>query len=102
MTLAHPAYGRLRQVTDTAAVLLADNPGRMTLDGTNTWVLRAPGSEDCVVIDPGPKESGHLDAVAATGNVALVLVTHRHRDHTAGLKRFHRKTGAPIRAAASI
>ncbi|MCC8929213.1 MBL fold metallo-hydrolase [Rhodococcus sp. BGS-1C] len=98
MTLAHPAYGRLRQVTDTAAVLLADNPGRMTLDGTNTWVLRAPGSEDCVVVDPGPKESGHLDAVAATGNVALVLVTHRHRDHTAGLKRFHRKTGAPIRA----
>ncbi|MGB3371929.1 MAG: MBL fold metallo-hydrolase [Rhodococcus sp. (in: high G+C Gram-positive bacteria)] len=98
MTLAHPAYGQLRQVTPTAAVLLANNPGKMTLDGTNTWILRAPGSDDVVVVDPGPKDSAHLDAVAATGNVVLALVTHRHRDHTAGLKRFHNKTGAPIRA----
>ncbi|WP_186627210.1 MBL fold metallo-hydrolase [Rhodococcus sp. BP22] len=98
MTLAHPAYGKLRQVTDTASVLLADNPGKMTLDGTNTWILRAPGSQDCVVVDPGPKDSEHLDAVAGVGNVVLALVTHRHRDHTAGLKRFHRKSGAPIRA----
>ncbi|MGA9872960.1 MAG: MBL fold metallo-hydrolase, partial [Rhodococcus sp. (in: high G+C Gram-positive bacteria)] len=99
MTLAHPAYGRLRQVTPTAAVLLADNPGNMTLDGTNTWILRAPGSQDCVVVDPGPKDSAHLDAVAATGNVVLVLITHRHKDHTGGLKRFHRATKAPVRAA---
>ncbi len=98
MSLEHPAYGRLRQVTPTAAVLLADNPGKMTLDGTNTWILRAHGSDDCVVVDPGPKDTGHLAAVAATGNVVLVLVTHRHKDHTGGLERFHRKTGAPIRA----
>lgn len=98
MTSAHPAYGQLRQVTPTAAVLLADNPGKMTLDGTNTWILRAEGSADCVVVDPGPKDSDHLDAVAATGNVVLTLVTHRHRDHTGGLKRFHRRTGAPVRA----
>lgn len=101
MTSAHPAYGRLRQVTPTASVLLADNPGKMTLDGTNTWILRQPGSENCVVVDPGPKDKKHLDAVAATGNVVLVLVTHRHKDHTGGLKRFHRKTGAPIRALSS-
>ncbi len=100
MTLAHPAYGQLRQVTPTAAVLLANNPGKMTLDGTNTWILRAPGSDDCVVVDPGPKDRGHLDAIAASGNVVLVLVTHRHADHTAGAKRFHRKTGAPVRALA--
>lgn len=98
MTLAHPAYGQLRQVTPTASVLLADNPGKMTLDGTNTWILRAPGGEDVVVVDPGPKDSEHLDAVAATGNVVLTLVTHRHKDHTGGLKKFHKKTGAPIRA----
>lgn len=94
----HPAYGVLRQVTPTASVLLADNPGKMTLDGTNTWILRAPGSEECVVVDPGPKDKAHLDAVAASGSVVLTLVTHRHADHTAGLKRFHRKTEAPIRA----
>lgn len=35
-SLTHPAYGQLRAVTDTASVLLADNPGLLTLDGTNT------------------------------------------------------------------
>ncbi|AYJ47096.1 MBL fold metallo-hydrolase [Rhodococcus sp. P1Y] len=99
MTSSHPAYGQLRQVTSSASVLLADNPGKMTLDGTNTWILRAQGSDDVVVVDPGPKDSGHLDAVAATGNVVLVLVTHRHKDHTGGLKKFYKKTGAPIRAS---
>ena len=41
--LAHPAYETYRQVTPHAGVLLADNPGPMSLDGTNTWLLRAPG-----------------------------------------------------------
>ena len=36
----HPAYGMLRPVTDTASVLLCNNPGLLTLDGTNTWVSR--------------------------------------------------------------
>lgn len=49
----HPAYGRLRAVTDTVSVLLADNPGLMTLEGTNTWVLRGPRSE-LVIVDPAP------------------------------------------------
>ena len=38
-----PAYGLLRPVTETASVLLCNNPGLMTLDGTNTWVLRGAG-----------------------------------------------------------
>ncbi|MBJ7351772.1 MAG: MBL fold metallo-hydrolase, partial [Rhodococcus sp.] len=96
--LTHPAYGLVRHVTPTASVLLAENPSKMTLDGTNTWILRAPGSEECIVVDPGPKDKAHLDAVAASGTVVLTLVTHRHADHPAGLKRFHRKTGAPVRA----
>ncbi len=50
----------LRQVTDAAGVLLAPNPGPMTLEGTNTWVLRAPGEHSCVVVDPGPLDEGHL------------------------------------------
>lgn len=99
MPLEHPAYGQLRSVTPTASVLLADNPGKMTLDGTNTWVLKAPGSRECIVVDPGPKDKAHLDAVAASGTVVLTLVTHRHADHTGGLKRFHRRSGSPIRAA---
>ena len=35
----------------------------MTLDGTNTWVLREPGATECVVIDPGPLHEAHLHAV---------------------------------------
>jgi glyoxylase-like metal-dependent hydrolase (beta-lactamase superfamily II) len=93
-----PAYGVLRPVTPLAAVLLAENPSPMTLDGTNTWVLRAPGEEACVVIDPGEDDDVHLRRVAAQGPVALVLLTHRHHDHAGGARRFAELTGAPVRA----
>ncbi|MCD1145437.1 MBL fold metallo-hydrolase [Kocuria sp. LUK] len=78
--------------------LTAPNPGPMTLDGTNSWLLGAPGQGDVVVVDPGPEDAGHLESLAAAGRTALVLVTHRHGDHTAGLDRFAALTGAPVRA----
>ncbi|MFB8227498.1 MBL fold metallo-hydrolase [Cellulosimicrobium sp. NPDC055967] len=86
-------------VTRLAAVLRADNPGPMTLDGTRSYALRAPGSATCVVVDPGPDDAAHLDALAAAGPVELVLVTHRHADHTAGAPGLRERTGAPVRAA---
>jgi len=97
---AHPAYCELRPVTPLAAVVLAHNPGPMTLEGTNTWVLRAPGSEECVVVDPGEAddEAHRQRVVAAAGPVALVLLTHRHHDHAGGARRFAELTGAPVRA----
>ena len=70
----------------------------MTLEGTNTWVLRAPGEEGCVVVDPGDDDPEHLERVAGHGPVALVLLTHRHHDHAAGARRFAGLTGAPVRA----
>ncbi len=88
----------LRQVTPTAGVLLAPNPGPMTLDGTNSWVLRDPSSEHCLVIDPGPLDEGHLAALAACGPVAAILLTHGHRDHSDGAPRLAALTGAPVRA----
>lgn len=88
----------LRQVTPSAGVVLAPNPGPMTLDGTNTWVLRAPDALGCVVVDPGPLHEGHLAAVAAQGPVELVLLTHGHADHSEGARRFAELTGAPVRA----
>ncbi|MBF6333921.1 MBL fold metallo-hydrolase [Nocardia transvalensis] len=101
MTLTHPAYGQLRPVTATASVLLANNPNQMTLQGTNTWILRAPGRSDCVVIDPGPKDRSHSEAIAREtgGNIALTLITHHHHDHTGGIDRLVKLTGTPVRAA---
>lgn len=86
-------------MTSSVAVLRADNPGPMTLDGTRSYVLRAPGASEGVVVDPGPDDDAHLGALAATGAVHLVLVTHRHADHTAGSARLYELTGAPVRAA---
>ena len=96
--MMHPTYGELRPVTPLASVQLADNPSPMTLEGTNTWVLRAPGVEECLVIDPGDEDEEHLRRVARHGPVALVLLTHRHHDHAGGARRFAELTGAPVRA----
>jgi glyoxylase-like metal-dependent hydrolase (beta-lactamase superfamily II) len=101
-------------VTARAHCVLAPNPGPMTLDGTNTWILAEPGATRTVVVDPGPSHEGHLRTAlkAATGGtgevgkvgkvagrrVALVLLTHGHADHAAGARRFAELAGAPVRA----
>jgi glyoxylase-like metal-dependent hydrolase (beta-lactamase superfamily II) len=86
-------------IPEWATLVRAPNPGPMTLDGTNTWVLRAPGSPACVVVDPGPDHDGHLEEVAAHRPVALVLLTHGHPDHTDGVEAFVRRVGdPPVRA----
>jgi glyoxylase-like metal-dependent hydrolase (beta-lactamase superfamily II) len=86
----------LEQVTTRALRLLAPNPGPMTLEGTNTWVLREPGEEQCVVVDPGPLDATHLARVAEHGPVALIVLTHGHFDHAEGAPALHELTGAPV------
>ncbi|MBO0680992.1 MBL fold metallo-hydrolase [Mycolicibacterium sp. S2-37] len=100
-TVEHPAYGLLRPVTETASVLLCDNPGLMTLDGTNTWVLSGPGSDELVVVDPGPDDEEHIARVADLGRIALVLISHKHEDHTGGIDRIVERTGAVVRSVGS-
>ncbi|MCT7369315.1 MBL fold metallo-hydrolase [Mycolicibacterium llatzerense] len=97
----HPAYGVLRPVTESASVLLCDNPGIMTLDGTNTWVLRGPGSDEMVVVDPGPDDDAHLERIAALGKIPLVLISHKHEDHTGGIDKLVGLTGAVVRSVGS-
>jgi glyoxylase-like metal-dependent hydrolase (beta-lactamase superfamily II) len=67
----------------------------MTLDGTNTWLLRAPGAGTCVVVDPGPLIEDHLADVAGRGKVEEIIATHSHPDHVEGLPRFQELTGVP-------
>lgn len=99
MSTGYPAYETTRAVTPFASVVLQDNPGPMTLEGTNTWVLRATGADASVIVDPGESGEGHLEHVlAAASNVALVLVTHGHFDHSQAGAAAHARTGAPVRA----
>lgn len=84
---------------ERGACVLAPNAGPMTLDGTNTWVLREPGGRRSVVVDPGPSIPRHLDAVAeAAGEVAVVLLTHHHPDHAEGARELAERVGAGVRA----
>ncbi|TDQ04780.1 MBL fold metallo-hydrolase [Labedaea rhizosphaerae] len=96
--MTHPAYGRLRSVLPFASVVLENNPGPMTLDGTNTWIVRAPGADACVVVDPGELDEAHLALVAEQAPVELVLLTHHHHDHSGGAREFASRVGAPLRA----
>jgi glyoxylase-like metal-dependent hydrolase (beta-lactamase superfamily II) len=87
--------------TERAECVLAPNPGPMTLDGTNTWILTEPGAEQSIVIDPGPEHEEHLRRVldAVPGRVALILLTHGHFDHAEGAARFAELAGSvPVRA----
>jgi glyoxylase-like metal-dependent hydrolase (beta-lactamase superfamily II) len=87
------------RVTDYASRVLAANPGPMTLDGTNTWILKAPGAEQAVVVDPGPMLEEHLRVVLeAAGKVAVVLLTHKHPDHSEGAAWFANQASCGVRA----
>jgi glyoxylase-like metal-dependent hydrolase (beta-lactamase superfamily II) len=79
--------------------VLAPNPGIMTLDGTNTWVLRAEPGGPSYVVDPGPLDEAHLAAIAArAGDVRGVLLTHGHLDHSEGARDFAERVGCGVRA----
>ena len=101
--MEHPAYSQLRSVTPSTGVVLCDNPSYSALEGTNSWIVRAPGDRAAVIIDPGPHDEGHLNvlqaqAEAGGAEIALVLLTHHHADHADGAPRFRQLTGAPVRA----
>jgi glyoxylase-like metal-dependent hydrolase (beta-lactamase superfamily II) len=93
-------YEALRTVTPEVGVVLAANPSAMTLEGTNTWLLHGADEQDqAIVVDPGPDDDAHLDAVvAAAGQVVRILLTHGHPDHSDGARRLHERTGAAVSA----
>ncbi|MBB3663252.1 glyoxylase-like metal-dependent hydrolase (beta-lactamase superfamily II) [Prauserella sediminis] len=96
---AHPAYETPRVVTSAASVVLEENPSNMTLEGTNTWILRGPDAPASIVVDPGYLDTAHLErVVAAAGPVELIVLTHHHPDHADGAPWLAERTGAPVRA----
>src|SRR5690606_18367169 len=109
----------MKATTPFTRLLRENNPGPFSLDGTNTWILQAPGSEGVIVVDPGQltvtehsRELArhdpslahderdfrtHLDTLAQLP-VELILLTHHHEDHAEAAPELARRTGAPVRA----
>lgn len=90
-------------ITPVATCVLAPNPGPMTLDGTNTWLLHDPGATVAAVLDPGPDDPVHLRAVldlaeARGVRVVATLLTHGHPDHAEGARSFAELAGTGVRA----
>lgn len=88
--VAVPVAPAVRRIT-------APNSGPMTGPGTNSYLV---GGEDVAVIDPGPDDAGHLEALAeaADGRARWILVTHNHPDHTAGARSLARRLGVGVHA----
>jgi glyoxylase-like metal-dependent hydrolase (beta-lactamase superfamily II) len=72
----------------------ADNPGPLTLSGTNTWIVGR------WVVDPGPALDAHLDAVAAAvgarGGTEGIALTHDHADHVEGVDGLLARVGGDV------
>jgi glyoxylase-like metal-dependent hydrolase (beta-lactamase superfamily II) len=84
------------------ALVRADNPGPLTLSGTNTWVV---GRDPAWVVDPGPALDAHLVAVAAEvaarGGAGGIALTHDHSDHSEGVEGLRRRFGGDVPVAAA-
>jgi len=93
-----PAYGRAVAVAPNVLRITARNPSPFTFHGTNSYVV---GRETLAVIDPGPEDDAHLEALlrAIAGRpVSHIFVSHTHRDHSPLAARLKEHTGAPLLA----
>jgi glyoxylase-like metal-dependent hydrolase (beta-lactamase superfamily II) len=75
--------------------IVAGNAGLMTGPGTNTYMF---GDNERTVLDPGPDDERHLDAILTAGEdkIRWILATHTHRDHSPLVKELARLTGAQV------
>lgn len=91
-----PRYGELVQVSPLLRRIVCRNPSKFTFYGTGTYVI---GHGDVAVVDPGPRDDGHLAALlqALDGEtVRHILITHTHGDHSPAAAGLAAATGAPV------
>jgi glyoxylase-like metal-dependent hydrolase (beta-lactamase superfamily II) len=94
--------GRIERVAPLVRRLLAPNPSPFTFTGTQVFIV---GDGEVAVIDPGPDDPGHVEALlqALSGeDVAAILCTHTHRDHSPASRALQAATGAPIIGCAAL
>ncbi len=94
--------GRALQLSPLVTRILAPNPSPFTYEGTQSYLI---GTSDLAVIDPGPDETAHLDALLAAiagRPVRAILCTHTHRDHSPAAAPLAARTGAPIIGCAPL
>jgi glyoxylase-like metal-dependent hydrolase (beta-lactamase superfamily II) len=89
--------GVAKALSPLARRILAPNPGLFTGPGTNTYLV---GIDEIVVIDPGPADDAHLEAIVGCGGdrIRWIAVTHTHADHAPGVEGLKERTGAEVLA----
>ena len=100
--MAEPPYERAEEVAPGVRRILAGNPSPFTFEGTETYLV---GTAEIAVIDPGPDDPEHVDALLAAvggGRVSAILCTHTHRDHSPASRALAEATGAPIIGCAPL
>lgn len=94
-----PPIGIAQTLSQGVRRIVAPNPSPMTYRGTNTYIV---GTRDLAVIDPGPLDLHHLEAIldacARPQKVTKIIVTHSHLDHSPLARPLSERTGAPIYA----
>lgn len=89
--------GVARALSPMVRRIVAPNPGLMTGPGTNTYLV---GIDEIVVVDPGPDDDDHLDAIVGCGSdrIRWIVATHTHPDHSPGVAGLKARTGAEVLA----
>ena len=95
--------GRVEHPEPLVRRILAPNPSPYTYTGTQTYLVGNAG--DVAVIDPGPDDPDHINAITAAigdARLAAIMCTHTHRDHSPAAKPLAELTGAPIVGCAPL
>lgn len=76
----------------------ANNGSMMTGPGTNTYLVGGGAANEWAVIDPGPLDAAHVEAIlaAAPGPIRWIFATHTHMDHSPATLALRERTGAQV------